>query len=386
MNRKDLSGKKIARVATMSFVHSAHFNKQIRDIKSAGAEITLISAVDDGMEIIDSLNVDHFRINFARDISLFRDLYCLIKLYLYFKKNDFDIIHSVTPKAGLLSTIAGFLAGVPLRIHTFSGQAWANLSGFKRWICILMDRVIIFFASHVFADGQSQIDFLLENKVLNEKQEIRVLGHGSLAGVDLEKFEMPSALEKKKYREQYDISKDSFVFIFLGRVNKDKGIYELIASFNQICMEDENSILLIVGPLDMATSEFESLIADNDRIRYFGYTPDPEIFVAVSDILCIPSHREGFCNVILNAGAMGVASIGSDVIGVRDPIIHLETGILFKKGSITEIKNAMKLMIQNKDLRNTLSKNAMSNVNNHFSSELISNLWIEEYKNLTSET
>ena len=89
MNRKDLSGKKIARVATMSFVHSAHFNKQIRDIKSAGAEITLISAVDDGMEIIDSLNVDHFRINFARDISLFRDLYCLIKLYLYFKKNDF---------------------------------------------------------------------------------------------------------------------------------------------------------------------------------------------------------------------------------------------------------------------------------------------------------
>ena len=83
---------------------------------------------------------------------------------------------------------------------------------------------------------------------------------------------------------------------------------------------------------------------------------------------------------------MGVASIGSDVIGVRDPIIHLETGILFKKGSITEIKNAMKLMIQNKDLRNTLSKNAMSNVNNHFSSELISNLWIEEYKNLRSET
>ena len=131
------------RIATLSFSLLSQLKKQLEDYKEEGIEITLVSGSDEGMSIIDELGINYKKVVIPRDISIIRDLIALFKLYFFFKRNKFDIVHSTTPKAGLLTAIAAYLAGVPLRFHTFTGQAWANLKGLKRWICILMDKVII---------------------------------------------------------------------------------------------------------------------------------------------------------------------------------------------------------------------------------------------------
>ena len=152
-NKKSLHACKVARVGTIFFVLATQLRKQIADIEQAGMDVTLISGRDYGMEIIDDLKVKHHVVNFARDISLFRDFFSLFRLYWLFLKHDFTIVHSITPKAGLLTSIAGWLARTPVRIHTFTGQAWTHLSGLKRWTCIVMDKIIINLNTKVYADG-----------------------------------------------------------------------------------------------------------------------------------------------------------------------------------------------------------------------------------------
>ena len=321
---------KLARVATMSFSIVSQLRKQLEAIKNQKIDITIISGRDDGMEFIDNLDIPHKDIQIPRDISLIKDFLALVNLYLYFKREDFDIVHSTTPKAGLLTSIAGFFARVPIRLHTFTGQAWANLSGFKKWICIQMDKVIISLNSQVYADSFSQVEFLLEQKVIKNLEDIKVLGDGSLAGVDLQRFsDTEKEIFREKRRAEFNIPHESFVFIYLGRINIDKGINELIQSFNQLTKENKNTHLILVGPIDIKQptekNRVENLIKDSINITRYEYTDSPERFLSMSDVLCCPSYREGFGTVVIEAAAMGITSIGSDVVGLKDSIINNQT-------------------------------------------------------------
>ena len=247
----ELKGLKLARIATLSFSLVSQLKKQLEDCKNSGLEITLISGTDDGMSIIDDLDIKHKQIFIPRDISLIKDLVALIKLYLCFRHNKFNIVHSTTPKAGLLTAIAAYFARVPVRLHTFTGQAWANLSGWKRSVCILMDKVIILLNSRVYADSNSQVKFLYENKVISSIGDITVLGNGSLAGVDLDIFTNKKDKIREEKRASFNIPDSAFVFIYLGRINLEKGIRELLQAFNEVIRKDPKAVLLLVGPMDI---------------------------------------------------------------------------------------------------------------------------------------
>ena len=376
---------KLARVATMSFSIVSQLRKQLEAIKNQKIDITIISGRDDGMEFINNLDIPHKDIQIPRDISLIKDFLALVNLYLYFKREDFDIVHSTTPKAGLLTSIAGFFARVPIRLHTFTGQAWANLSGFKKWICIQMDKVIISLNSQVYADSFSQVEFLLEQKVIKNLEDIKVLGDGSLAGVDLQRFsDMEKEIFRDRRRAEFNIPHESFVFIYLGRINIDKGINELIQSFNQLTKENKNTHLILVGPIDIKQptekNRVENLIKDSINITRYEYTDSPERFLSMSDVLCCPSYREGFGTVVIEAAAMGITSIGSDVVGLKDSIINNQTGLLFRCGDSEDLREKMQLLMDNHELRKSLSENAVKNAMNRFSSSRLSNLVLDEYR------
>ena len=376
---------KLARVATMSFSIVSQLRKQLEAIKNQKIDITIISGRDDGMEFIDNLDIPHKDIQIPRDISLIKDFLALVNLYLYFKREDFDIVHSTTPKAGLLTSIAGFFARVPIRLHTFTGQAWANLSGFKKWICIQMDKVIISLNTQVYADSFSQVEFLLEQKVIKNLEDIKVLGDGSLAGVDLQRFsDMEKEIFRDRRRAEFNIPHESFVFIYLGRINIDKGINELIQSFNQLTKENKNTHLILVGPIDIKQptekNRVENLIKDSINITRYEYTDSPERFLSMSDVLCCPSYREGFGTVVIEAAAMGITSIGSDVVGLKDSIINNQTGLLFRCGDSEDLREKMQLLMDNHELRKSLSENAVKNAMNRFSSSRLSNLVLDEYR------
>ena len=376
---------KLARVATMSFSIVSQLRKQLEAIKNQKIDITIISGRDDGMEFIDNLEIPHKDIQIPRDISLIKDFLALVNLYLFFKREDFDIVHSTTPKAGLLTSIAGFFARVPIRLHTFTGQAWANLSGFKKWICIQMDKVIISLNTQVYADSFSQVEFLLEQKVIKNLEDIKVLGDGSLAGVDLQRFsDMEKEIFRERRRAEFNIPHESFVFIYLGRINIDKGINELIQSFNQLTQENKNTHLILVGPIDIKQptekNRVENLIKDSINITRYEYTDSPERFLSMSDVLCCPSYREGFGTVVIEAAAMGITSIGSDVVGLKDSIINNQTGLLFRCGDSEDLREKMQLLMDNHELRKSLSENAVKNAMNRFSSSRLSNLVLDEYR------
>ena len=286
-------------------------------------------------------------------------------------------MHSITPKAGLLAMIASFLTRTPLRIHTFTGQVWATSSGSRRLILKYLDRLITYLATIVIVDSPSQQRFLLDEKVLTKNKSI-VFGFGSVSGVDLNRFK-PNKRIFFEVRHELMIPDDAFVFTFLGRLTKDKGILDLAHAFSII--EDKKAFLLIVGPDEGEfVSEIKKINADKlDRIRFIGFTKAPERPLAASNVLCLPSHREGFGSVIIEAAAMRVPSIASNIYGISDAIVNNETGILHKAHDVEAIRDAMTMFLNDIQLSIKYGKAAKSRAIKFFDSKIISRHWLNFY-------
>jgi glycosyltransferase involved in cell wall biosynthesis len=195
---------------------------------------------------------------------------------------------------------------------------------------------------------------------------------------------MEKEIFRERRRAEFNIPNESFVFIYLGRINIDKGINELIQSFNQLTQENKNTHLILVGPIDIKQptekNRVENLIKDSINITRYEYTDSPERFLSMSDVLCCPSYREGFGTVVIEAAAMGITSIGSDVVGLKDSIINNQTGLLFRCGDSEDLREKMQLLMDNHELRKSLSENAVKNAMNRFSSSRLSNLVLDEYR------
>ena len=257
-----------------------------------------------------------------RKIAPLRDLLAIATLFRIFKRNHFDLVITVVPKAGLLGMIAAFLASIPKRIHIFQGEVWANRAGFERLLLKTCDRIIASLATNILAVSNSEKMFLEKQGVV-EKEKIQVLGNGSIGGVNLLRF-APNESARKIRREKLLIPEDALVIIFMGRLVADKGVFLLAESFSKALKINSNLWLLMVGPdEDEGLNQIlEILGAASERFSYFPYTSAPEEWFSISDILCLPSYREGFGVVIIEAGAMGIPSIGSRIYGISDAIIE----------------------------------------------------------------
>lgn len=367
-----------------------HLRKQIMATVYAGHQVTLVSS--DGIERGDLAAISgvvYKVIEIPRKISILKDIRALIKLYFYFKRERFDIVHSVTPKAGMLCAIAALLAGIPIRLHTFTGQAWVELRGFARWGAILGDWLASRLNTVCYADSKSQKDFLVENDVVVEKKT-RVIGSGSIAGVDLEKFNPGAWIDlRDSIRRELSIAPSAKVVTFIGRVTRDKGISELVTAFGALLTHHQDCVLLIVGPQETEVASLpasvSNMIATSPTIRNIGYARQPEKFLSITDLLCLPSYREGFGNVVIEAAAMGVPTVGSDIIGLQDAIDDGVTGILVPPKNADALGVALIELLDNPDRIKWLGLNARQRVVDHFTAEKVNAEVLKEYISLAQK-
>lgn len=316
----------------------------------------------------------------VRKVAVFFDAKTLWILWRFFLNEKFDLVHSLTPKAGLLAMLAAALSGIKCRQHTFTGQVWATKLGIKRWGLKQLDRLIVLCASHVLADSFSQCRFLEQQGVVRSGI-ISVAGAGSISGVDLERFS-PSTEFREIIRSQLDMPSDAFVFIALGRITKDKGVFDLVASFKSLAKENDSVWLLIAGPDE---DGLESTLLSNAgdsvvRLRIVPVVVKAEEYLAAGDALVLPSYREGFGTVVIEAAGVGLPAIVSRIYGLTDAVVDGVTGIQFPVGDQVALCNAMKKLVLDSNLRENLATCARERALKEFSADSISYAWLSQYR------
>ena len=371
---------RIVRIATIPFVMLHHVEGEIRALAAAGHEVFIITSHGEGFERLRSLGVAGVvAVDIARQISPLRDLVALVQLYGTLRKLAPDLVHSITPKAGLLAAIAGWFCRIPVRLHTFTGQAWAERRGIVRWLGRLADRVIVRLNTRCYADSASQRDFLVAENMCRAGM-IHVRGAGSLAGVNLKRFDKarlrPAA---EQARAALGIAPQSKVIVFVGRVTRDKGIVELVAAFGRLA----NASLLLVGPLEPERDPLPAAtlaeIQRNPAIHALGYDANPERYLAFADLLCLPSYREGFGIVVIEAAALGVPCVGTAIVGLSDAIVDGKTGILVPPRDAPALAVALETLLADDNARNAMGTAARERVVEKFDAEKLEALLLQEY-------
>ena len=300
-----------------------------------------------------------FFLNLTRKITPLKDIISVYRLYRFLCKEQPLICHTHTPKAGIVGMLASYLARVPIRLHTVAGLPLMEASGFKLNLLRQVEKLTYRFATGIYSNSRGLYDYII-NERLARGNKIKVLGEGSSNGIDTSFFDASIYSEDFKIdlRANFGISDRDLVFIFVGRIVRDKGIHELLEAFQRLHSDYTNISLLLVGPLesdlDPLSSSALNIIERNDKIRILGYKEDVRPYFAISDALVFPSYREGFPNVVMQAGAMGLPTIASDINGCNEIIQPNQNGWLVPPKDVNALYLAMKQFCDNKD---TFQKN-----------------------------
>ena len=315
----------------------------------------------------------------SREISLFKDLRTLVSLRAYFRKMKFDAVHTVTPKVGLLGILAARLAGVDKRIHIFTGQVWHTKKGWFKRFLMLLDRFTVWNSTHILVDGHSQRQFLIKNSIVKKTSSF-VLGKGSISGVDTNRFVLDTIV-KKEVREELGIKENEVVFMFLGRMNSDKGINELAEAFNRLRKTQINARLLLVGgDEENMTPIVKQKVKDIESVLFYGVTPKPERLLQACDVFCMPSYREGFGTSIIEASLLEKPIICSATYGLMETIIENKTGLRHKVADVDSLYIAMEKLMKDQDLRVQLGQGGREYILENFTAHTISEKWVKFYK------
>lgn len=333
-------------------------------------------------------NVKVKHIELTRQITPLKDLIALWKMYWFLKKEKPFIVHSHTPKAGTIGMLAAKFAGVPNRLHTVAGLPLLEVSGEKRKLLNLVEKVTYWAATRVYPNSNGLKEIILSENFC-KKEKLKVLGNGSSNGINTSFFDSSlfSSEEKNKLREQLKIQELDFVYIFVGRLVGDKGINELIEAFTKIESTSKNCKLILVGPFEPELDPLQpttlSLIDTNENIICVGYQKDVRPFFAISNCLVFPSYREGFPNVVMQAGAMGLPSIVSDINGCNELIIEKVNGIIVPPKDTESLIHAMKSIIDNYYKTEQMAQNSREMIASKFEQKLIWNSLKAEYNSLS---
>lgn len=383
-----LKGTRIARVSTVPYFVITQLKKQMEALGASGAQVLAVSSDGPELAALDNLaGVHSMPIEIPRSISPVLDLIGLVKLHLLFIRERVQIVHSTTPKAGLLTAMAGFLAGVPIRLHTYTGQPWVNMHGVKGWVARSSDKLIAKLNTRCYADSHSQMQFLVTQGIISQ-DKIAVIGVGSLAGVDTQRFnrERFSAEQCDELRKSLAIEVGVPLILFLGRISVDKGIRELLEAFANLKNDGSRAHLLLVGPIDTAggaagfvTQQHIESVAD---AHWVPFTKTPEAYLAMADLLCLPSYREGFGTVVIEAAAMGLPTVGTDIYGLTDAIVDGKTGLLVEPRNVAALTHALEKILRDKEFRSGMGMAAMIRARELFEAETINQQLIDEYRAL----
>jgi len=381
MSDNPVQPRRICVVATVPFALNV-FMAPLIDALCGKFDFTLVA--NGGPGDLNSLLAGKTRfvpIRIERAIRLPADLVALYELWRLCRKERFDCVHSIMPKSGLLAMLAARLAGVPLRIHTFTGQVWVTHQGAGRCLLKAMDRVLAACATHCLADSHSQREFLLSEGI-TRADKLSVLAQGSVCGVDTVRF-TPHRERRADIRSKHGIPEDATVALYLGRLKRDKGMHELAAAFAHASKQDRNLYLLIVGPDEDALREQMAGMAGEagGRLCFAGFSPEPEAYMAAADFFVMPSYREGFGSTILEAAACGVPSIGSRIYGLTDAIVEGQTGILVPAGDAETLTGAMLRLAADVGWRLWLGELAMARALRDFPTKRLADALLQYYQN-----
>lgn len=379
-----LKRKRICIVTTVPYALMMFMRPHI-DMFASQYDVTLVTnGVENDVHLLLGEHVHFLPLNIQRRISLWSDIRALLDLVRIFRRGRFDVVHSLTPKTGLLAMLAGVAAGAPNRIHTFTGQVWVNKKGLSRFVLKMFDKVIAMCATRLLADSFSQREFLIDQHIV-DAAKIQVLGHGSVCGVDVERFK-PDAPGRSATRKELGIPDDAIVYLFLGRLNRDKGVQDLGRAFVALAQSMPNVHLIVVGPDEGGMDdELQKILQGNlSRFHRVGFTREPEKFMACADILCLPSYREGFGSVIIEGAAMGMPSVVSNIYGLTDAVVNSETGILHEPRNIGEIELALRTLSLDSEMREKMGRRAQDRVHSCFTRDISKNAMQDYYKLLLS--
>lgn len=313
-----------------------------------------------------------------RHISIVNDLKSLMRMISVFRKEKPQVVHSMTPKAGMICMVAAWLTRVPVRIHTFTGLVWPTATGLKRKILMMTDWLTCACATHVIPEGQGVLNDLKNGGIT--KKPMKVLGYGNVMGVDMERFSP----------DRFSVKKDAgvFTFVFVGRIVGDKGINELVEAFVRLHDVHKNTRLVLVGNyehnLDPVSDITRKLIDTNEGIVACGpkYGDDLLQMYVDADCFVMPSYREGFPNTVLEAGAMGLPSIVTDINGSREIIENEKNGLIVPSKNADALYNAMERMLTDNDAREAMKGNAREMIASRFEKNFVQKCQIEFYKRI----
>ncbi len=318
-----------------------------------------------------------------RPINLFTDFKAIFQLRKLFKKEQFYAVHSVTPKAGLVTALAGKLASIKNRIHIYTGQVWATRTGFMRWMLKSLDKLIAILNTKLLVDGESQRQFLIQNGVLTDKNSF-VIADGSICGVDTKRFAFSKDV-RKEIRDELKLNDNQLVYVFLGRLNRDKGIGELLEAYNRLAGEKNNTFLLLVGTDEGGYDKHADDYANIKRgvnYLYYGRTPLPERLLHAGDVFVLPTYREGFGSSVIEASCLGLPVICSDTYGVMDAMVDDITGLRCKVADVETLYACMQRLYEDSETRSVLGQNGHKRVVEKFSGAVINKAWVEFYLSL----
>ncbi|KAF2334232.1 glycosyltransferase family 4 protein [Flavobacterium ginsenosidimutans] len=348
---------------------------EVLGISSGGQELLDVST-DEGIRVLP--------VEMTRTISPLKDLKSLYILYRILKKEKPFIVHTHTPKAGIIGMLASKLVGVPNRLHTVAGLPLMEATGNKRRLLDFVEKMTYKCATKVYPNSNELYHFILKNNYA-KSDKLKVLGNGSSNGINTSFFDpnVVSETDRQKLKSTLNISDEDFVYVFVGRLVGDKGINELVKAFTQI--SEKNVKLLLVGPLESDLDKLETqvlkTIESNDKIISTGYQKDVRTYLSISDALVFPSYREGFPNVVLQAGAMGLPSIVTNINGCNEIIVKDINGTIISVKNMQMLYDAMMKFYLDKNYFLKLKSNARQMITSRYEQNVIWNAILSEYKN-----
>lgn len=383
--------KKLIRITTVPLSLKVLLKGQLRFMASNGFDVKGVSSEGEELrEVHENEGIAVEAITMSRKITPFQDLKSLWEMWNFLRKEKPQIVHTHTPKAGIIGMLAARLAGVPHRLHTVAGLPLMEATGTKRKILNFVEKLTYSSATRVYPNSKGLYDFILQNN-FTQSNKLKIIANGSSNGIDTAFFspDQVTELERVTLREKLNIQPNDFVFVFVGRIVSDKGINELIKAFSELQTVENKPAgikLLLVGglenDLDPLNPETLAEINQNKDIISVGFQQDVRSFFAIADALVFPSYREGFPNVVMQAGAMGLPSIVSDINGCNEIIIEGENGLIIPSKNVEKLKEKMLTLAKDKNLYTKLKGNSRRMIENKYEQSVVWNALLEEYEGL----